>query len=108
MTRSRTWLARCAVRRILLSSNPLAAILALLFLVGALFYFAGALIARRTSAREAIELRIDMVERLMLVGQPWCVEDLERIRGDDREDAVVRDAADAALIAITARRRGSS
>ena len=90
-------------RRISLSSNPLAAILALLFLVGALFYFAGALIARRADAREKIAVRIDMVERLMLVGQPWCIEDLEKIRTDDKEDTLVRDAAAAALLVISAR-----
>jgi hypothetical protein len=90
------------VRRISLSNSPLAVILALLFLLGALFYFAGAMIGRRAGEREKIEVRIDMVERLMLVGQPWCVEDLEKMRAED-EDASVRDAADAALIAIHAR-----
>jgi hypothetical protein len=89
-----------------LSSNPLAVILAVLFLAGAVFYFAGGMIARRADRRDAIELRVDMVERLLIVGQPWCVEDLKRMRAED-EDALVRDAADAALIAITARRPGS-
>lgn len=89
-------------RPISLSNNPLAVILAVLFLVGAVLYFAGALIVRRTAARQEIEIRIDMVERLMLVGQPWCIEDLERMRTEDA-DARVRDAADAALMVIAAR-----
>ena len=103
---SRKSSTRCAVPRTLLLSNPLAVILAVLFLAGAVFYFAGGMIARRADRRDAIELRIDMVERLLLVGEPWCVEDLKKIRNED-EYPLVRDAADAALIAITARKPGS-
>ena len=89
-------------QHISLSSNPLAVIFAVLLLVGALLYFTGALIVRRVEAREKIAIRIDMVERLMLVGQPWCVDDLEKMRTED-EDPTVRDAADAALLVIAAR-----
>ena len=86
-----------------LSSNPLAAILATLLVVGAILWIVGAIVVRKADAWTNVELRVDMVERLMLVGQPWCVEDLMRMRESD-EDARVRDAADAALTAITARR----
>lgn len=90
-----------------LSSNPLAAILATLLVVGAILWIVGAIVVRKADAWTNVELRVDMVERLMLVGQPWCVEDLMRMRESD-EDARVRDAADAALTVITARRPGFS
>ena len=96
------WSTRCAVPRTLLPSNPLATILAVLFLTGAILYFVGAMIARRADRRDALEARIDMVERLLIVGQPWCIEDLKKMRNED-EDALVREAADAALLVIAAR-----
>ena len=91
---------RCAVPRTLLSSNPLAVIFTVLFLAGAIAYFVGAFIARKADRQR--EVRIDMVERLLIVGQPWCIEDLEKIRNED-EDVLVREAADAALLVIAAR-----
>lgn len=90
-----------------LSSNPLAAILATLLVAGAILWIVGAIVVRKADAWTNVELRVDMVERLMLVGQPWCVEDLMRMRESD-EDPRVRDAADAALTVITARRPGFS
>jgi hypothetical protein len=50
----------------------------------------------------APELRVDMIERLAMIGEPWCAELLERARDSD-PDVVVRDAADNALIVIAAR-----
>jgi hypothetical protein len=98
---------RCVAPPISLSNSPLAAILATLFIVGAILWIVGAMVVRKADAWSNVELRVDMVERLMLVGQPWCVDDLVRMRESD-EDARVREAADAALTVITARRPGFS
>lgn len=50
----------------------------------------------------ALDLRVDMVERLAMIGEPWCVTTLERACAQD-PDAAVRDAAENALIVIGAR-----
>ena len=52
--------------------------------------------------RLAWELRIDAIERLALVGQPWCVDLLTQAL-DQESDPVVRDAAERALIVIGSR-----
>ncbi len=46
--------------------------------------------------------RMDMIERLAIVGQPWCVQALVQARAED-DDAQIREAADAALLVIGAR-----
>ncbi len=48
------------------------------------------------------DVRLDTIERLTIVGEPWCVPILERARTEDVDEAL-REAADAALIVIGAR-----
>jgi hypothetical protein len=57
-----------------------------------------------TGANDAVahDLRVDMIERLAMIGEPWCIAVLERARSQD-PDASVRDAAEAALLVIGAR-----
>jgi hypothetical protein len=117
MMRSRKCWTRCAAPRTLLSSNPAAFALVGIFLAGAILFIIGTLIQRERAAQIApsggsvesaadIETRVDMVERLAMLGQPWCVEQLTAIRNSD-PDETVRDAADAALTVIGARRVSS-
>ena len=86
----------------LLQNNPLAVILAVLLLVGAVLWIVGAMVVRKVDQQAEIDYRLDMVERLMLVGQPWCVTDLEKIRTEDTDERI-REAADAALLVISSR-----
>jgi hypothetical protein len=101
----------------LLSTNPGALLFAVLIVAGAILYVIGTLLRRERVARvkdaqhsaqiptEAVSdvaTRIDMVERLAMVGQPWCVDQLAKIRDEDPNDSV-RDAAEAALIVIASR-----
>ena len=97
----------------MLSNNPLAFFLVALFVAGAIFFILGTLIQREQAAQIApvegplepvvdIATRIDMVERLAMVGQPWCVEQLGKIRDSD-PDGTVRGAAEAGLLVIGAR-----
>jgi hypothetical protein len=60
--------------------------------------------AELTGSEELVEpdLRIDMVERLAMIGQTWCITTLEHARSHD-PDELVRDAADNALLVIAAR-----
>lgn len=88
--------------RPLLQSNALAVILAVLLLVGAVLWTVGAMVVRRADKQNELDFRLDMVERLMLVGQPWCVTDLEKIRTEDTDERI-RDAAEAALLVISSR-----
>ncbi len=82
-------------------------------MVGAIFFAVGTLLVRRERlAREeepaavlSVEDRLDMIERLVIVGQPWCVDELRGIRDRD-PDPLVRDAADAALLVIGSRSVG--
>jgi hypothetical protein len=105
------------VQRTLLSSNPLALFLVVLFIVGAIAFVMGTMLARerrapvaevQSSAPSAAEPvldvagRLDLIERLVMVGQPWCIEQLDTIRRDDPDESV-REAADAALMVIGAR-----
>lgn len=105
------------MQRTLLSSNPLAVILVGLFIVGAIVFVIGTMLTREQQAR-AIEAqpaaqaeaepaldvpgRIDLIERLVMVGHPWCIEQLDAIRREDPDESV-REAADAALMIIGAR-----
>jgi hypothetical protein len=112
----------------LLSSNPGAVVLLAVFAVGAIFFATGTLLVRRTRTAESASalvtqtppaniwaqtlagvdepvdapIRIDMIERLALLGEPWCAQILERAREQDT-DPHVREAADAALLIIGAR-----
>jgi Flp pilus assembly protein TadB len=79
------------------------------FVLGAILFALGTLLVRRERlARKAAsqsmsqEDRLDMIERLVMVGQPWCVDELRAILNNDA-DPVVRDAADAALLVIGSR-----
>src|SRR5512146_518374 len=120
----------CAVPRTLPSSNTAAFVFALMLVAGAALWVVGGRLSRlrATSAqpstapanmavaapwtRSVIEsnesldvaTRVDMIERLAMVGQAWCVAVLQRALHDDR-DASVRDAADRALLVISARAR---
>ncbi|HEY5340325.1 MAG TPA: hypothetical protein VIK27_04795 [Candidatus Aquilonibacter sp.] len=101
--------------------------LLIVFAIGALFFTLGTAMVRRGSAalpaapiNESaapwtaelagtgdllhVSLRVDMIERLAMLGEPWCAAMLQRARLED-DDATVRDAADAALLVIGARRR---
>jgi hypothetical protein len=104
----------------LLSINSAYLLLGVAFLVGVLLVALGSWLIRREKARavipsvvegpplthsppeEVFELVIDQIERLAMVGQPWCVEQLERdfLHADD---ARVRNAAEDAIIVIRAR-----
>lgn|GEM_PF-3102355 len=114
------------------SSSPGNVILLAVFAIGAIFFALGTWLVRRERAEKASltsedtppaaapawdewarEIggvdepidrwtRLDMIERLAIVGEPWCVEMLERAREEDA-DASIRDAADSAILVIGAR-----
>lgn len=105
------------MQRTLLSSNALTLTLVAVFIIGAILFVIGTMIARERQAHtiEAkpvnesqaepkldVAARMDMVERLAMVGQPWCVDQLDKIRREDPDESV-REAADAALMVIGAR-----
>jgi hypothetical protein len=107
------------VQRTLLSTNPLALTLVALFIVGAIVFVIGTMLSRereapvieaqpattsQTQAEPTLDVagRMDLIERLVIVGQPWCIEQLETLRREDPEESV-REAADAALMVIGAR-----
>ena len=120
MTPSAKSSKRCAVQRTLLSSNPLALSLVALFIVGAIVFVIGTMLAREgaTNVVETqaeppqsksqpepmldVAARMDLIERLVMVGQPWCIEQLDTLRREDPDESV-REAADAALMVIGAR-----
>ena len=117
MKRSRRSLTRCAAQRTLLSNNPLAVLFVALLIAGAVLFLIGSMFVREREARQAqtqpvaetsaeplvdVATRIDMVERLAMVGQSWCIEQLDKIRNED-PDELVREAADAALMVIASR-----
>ena len=107
------------MQRTLLSSSALANVLLAVFIVGALVFVLGTMLSRERQAR-AIEAqpaappetkaepvldvtaRMDLVERLVMVGQPWCIEQLDTLRREDPDESV-REAADAALMVIGSR-----
>ena len=101
----------------MLSTNPGTVLFAVLIIAGAMLYVIGTMLRRETTARVEdaraaaqapaesiadVETRIDMVERLAMVGQPWCVDQLAKIRDEDPDDSV-REAANAALMVIGSR-----
>jgi hypothetical protein len=78
-----------------------------LFIAGAILFAIGTLLIRRDrSVREQEAMpsvdRLEMIERLVMVDQPWCVDELHRIATSD-SDPVVREAAEAALLVIGSR-----
>ncbi|MGB6985049.1 MAG: hypothetical protein WBD74_03635 [Candidatus Aquilonibacter sp.] len=84
-------------------------LLVAIFVLGAILFALGTLLVRRERfAREdstpilSQEDRLDMIERLVIVGQPWCVDELRKIISTD-PNPLVRDAADAALLVIGSR-----
>jgi hypothetical protein len=111
-------------------NSPGVLVLVAAFLVGAVLFAFGTVLVRRSEVRvpaaesgiadrqavpwtaelagtnEALsrELRVDMVERLAMIGEPWCRDVLERACTHD-PDAMVRDAAENAIIVIAARAR---
>jgi hypothetical protein len=106
------------VQRALLSNNSLAVFLLAVFIIGAILFVAGTMVTRQSQARALdaeppagrsegeslldVAGRIDLIERLVMVGQPWCVEQLDTIRREDPDESV-REAAEAALTVIGAR-----
>ena len=112
----------------MLSSNTGALLIAGVFALGAILFAVGTAMVRRSRTARAApragesilvlppwtaelagtndvvarDLRVDMIERLAMIGEPWCVTLLERARARD-PDASVRDAADSALLVIGAR-----
>jgi len=88
----------------LLSNNPGLLALVVVFIAGALLFALGTFMVRREKQAQTptVLLRLDQIERLALVGQPWCVEQLEREFVTDR-DVDVRNAAEDALVVIRAR-----
>ena len=111
---------RSAPRRALLSNNSAYILLGVVALVGALLYGIGTWLVRReralvipiepsqtdknveTVSDDVFALDMDQIERLALVGQPWCVEQLERDFLHDKDERV-RNAAEDAIIVIRAR-----
>jgi hypothetical protein len=79
-----------------------------LFVAGAILFAIGTLLVRRARLEGEDEPqmhqedRLDTIERLAIVGQPWCVDELRKIVSND-PDPVVREAADAALLVIGSR-----
>lgn len=102
----------CAVPRTLpSSSNTGLLVFLVVFALGAVFFAIGTLLVRIqpphatseiSELQVDLETRLDMIERLALVGQPWCVEELVSLLRAER-DPLVRDAAEAALVVIHAR-----
>jgi hypothetical protein len=116
------------------SNNSVALLLAGVFALGAALFLIGTAMVRRptpvpepfeiveepvpvlapwtaelagTNDDVALEVRLDMVERLAMLDEPWCVALLKRARAEDL-DASIRDAADDALLVIAARPRSST
>ena len=100
---------RCAAPRRLHSNRTGLILLVAIFVLGAILFAIGTLLVRRERVTPegaapilSQEDRLDMIERLVMVGQPWCVEELRAMLNTD-PDPLVRDAADAALLVIGAR-----
>ena len=86
----------------MLSNNPEILVVLGVFAIGALFFALGTYLVRTQTHAAPLDLRIDYVERLAIVGQPWCLDELETLRASD-PDAMVRAAADAAIVVIRSR-----
>ena len=102
---------RCAAPRILLSNNPAALVFLGVFGVGTLFFVLGSVLVRmQQRARQtpsnipelSLDVRLDYIERLAIVGAPWCLAELETVHASD-PDPTVRDAAAAAIVVIRSR-----
>ena len=114
---------RCAVPRTLFTNNPALAILAVVFLIGAALFTLGSIVASRargtlqtetsspfawtrgiTEGNEVLswEMRLDLIDRLAIVGAPWCADAL-RAALDEETDARVREPAERALLVIECR-----
>ena len=101
---------RCAARRRLFSNNPGAAILIVVFLVGAFFFALGTALVRRERSRVAAPqpepagaaVTFEDIDTLLARGDAASVRELERLR-DSGADPAIRDAADAALMVIGSR-----
>ncbi len=121
MNRSLQCWRHCAAPRTLLSNSPAVEIFAGLFFVGAALFALGTWLTRRTQQQPETspgpitwtqqiagpeplpwELRLDIIERLAIVAQPWCVDLLNQALKEET-DPVVRDAAERALLVIGAR-----
>jgi hypothetical protein len=115
----------CAVPRTLPSTSTAAFVFGLLLVIGALLWVVGGRMSRSRVAPRAlppapalaaswtraildsdepldVPARIDAIERLAMVGQPWCVESLNHALNEETDEDV-RDAAERALIVIAAR-----
>jgi hypothetical protein len=84
------------VQRNLLSSNPGALVLIVVFCIGAIFFAIGSFIIRRE--------RIERVEALLAIGDDASVRELTALR-DRAASQRLRDAADDALLVIASRAR---
>jgi hypothetical protein len=74
-----------------------------MFLSGAALFALGTYMLRpHRAVTEDLDVQIDYVERLAMVGQPWCIDELEALRAS-AFDPRVRDAAEAALLVILSR-----
>jgi len=111
MSRSRTYSMRCAAPPALLSNSPGLLALVVVFITGGLLFALGTFMVRREARAQTpvveqtvvdLDARLDAIERLAMVGQPWCVEQLEREFLSDSDERV-RNAAEDALLVIAAR-----
>jgi hypothetical protein len=109
----------------LLSSSSPYVVFGFVFTVGAASFVAGSLLLRAAKDEpppvavsdwttdvigddrrlDAAE-RVDIVERLAMIGQPWCIDTLEAALAQER-DAQVRDAVERALLVMRARATAS-
>ncbi|MEO9169820.1 MAG: hypothetical protein ABI282_06415 [Candidatus Baltobacteraceae bacterium] len=107
--------------RTLHANNSALTILGVVFLAGAALFALGSWFARKTPASVGsphgspratwvervtesseplgIDARMDLIERLAIVGQPWCSEALQAALDEERDPAV-RDAAQRALSTV--------
>ncbi len=99
----RTCWKHCAAPRTLLLSNPTLT-LALVFLIGAALYAIGLALPGRVLAPQvpwpqriddaAVELdanaKIELIERLGLIGAPWCEEILKQADTEEDEPTIRR------------------
>ena len=106
--------------RTLPSTSTAALFFALLLVTGVILWIVGGRLARSsraaspsvaltwtrvaTGSDDAVDYptRLDLVERLAMVAQPWCVDALQQAMREE-SDATMRDAADRALLVIAAR-----
>jgi len=53
-----------------------------------------------------IEIRLDQIERLAMVGEPWCIYELKENYFNDPDERI-RNAAEDAMLVIRARGHGA-